>query len=443
MPLHDHASDARYQPQPYVQLKNPEWSKNATIYEVNIRQYTPEGTFRAFLPHLPRIKDLGVDILWLMPIHPIGKKNRKGTLGSYYAVKDYYGINPEFGDHEDFRELVNAAHAMGMYLIIDWVANHSAPDNELAEKYPLWYSQTPLGEFQPTPWFDWDDVIDFDYSQSGLRRYMTQVMKYWVQEFDIDGFRADVAGFVPLEFWENLREELEEIKPVFMLAEWESRDLHRRAFDMTYAWSLWDRLKAATTEKKGTADLVEYIATDVKTFPKGGYRMTFTDNHDKNSWNGTPFTIFGDGLEAAMVFACTVNGMPLIYSGQEAGMNRSLSFFEKDKIEWQEHHHADLFRKLFALKKRNQALWNGKWGGEMIRITNDHPDQVISFIREKNGQKVVALFNFSDKNIKVGFDTRFYQDEYTDIFSSEKIMFDEITEIDLKGWGYRVLEFRV
>ncbi|MFC4413093.1 alpha-amylase family glycosyl hydrolase [Kaistella carnis] len=204
--------DLRYQPKENVEITHPEWSKNATIYEVNVRQYTPEGTFKAFENHLPRLKKMGVDIIWLMPIHPIGVQNRKGTLGSYYSVKDFYGINSEFGTMKDFQHLVDKIHAMGMYVIIDWVGNHSAWDNSLATQHPDWYTKTREGNFQPTPWYDWGDVIDFDYDNPDLRKYMTEALKYWVKETNIDGYRADVAGFIPTDFWENARQELDLIK---------------------------------------------------------------------------------------------------------------------------------------------------------------------------------------------------------------------------------------
>lgn len=233
---------SKYAPQPYGKVVHPDWVRQAVIYQINTRQFTPEGTFAAAQQELPRLKELGVDILWLMPINPIGVKNRKGTLGSPYSVKDYFAVSPEFGTEDDFRNFVNAAHESGMKVIIDWVANHSAWDNELAVTHPEWYTKNWNGEFQPTHWWDWDDVIDFDYSHEGLREYMTSALKYWVQEFDIDGYRCDVAGFVPTDFWNNARKELDAIKPVFMLAEWETKDLHEYAFDMSYAWSLCNTL---------------------------------------------------------------------------------------------------------------------------------------------------------------------------------------------------------
>jgi len=434
--------NSSYTPKPYVELNHPAWSKNAVIYEVNIRQYTAEGTFRAFAEHLPRLKNLGVDILWLMPIHPIGEKNRKGSLGSYYAVKDYYGVNPEFGTMEDFNYLVSQIHEMGMFVILDWVANHSAWDNPLTLEHPEWYTKSITGDFRPTPWYDWDDIIDFDYSQPGLRKYMTEAIKYWVEEADVDGFRCDVAGFVPIDFWENVRSELETIKPVFMLAEWESRDLHKHAFDMTYTWSLWFSLEDLYQQKRGLGGLLEYLAHDVSTFPDDAYRMTFTENHDKNSWEGNQYSNYGDGLHAAMVLCGTINGMPLVYSGQEAGLDRSLKFFEKDEIEWKDHENFDIYSKLFQLKKRNQALWNGKWGGEMIRVEHDQPEKVISFYRESNGDKVISLINFSDVKLDVNLNTAPFSDSYNEVFNGEKITIKEQSAFSLEPWGYRVMTNR-
>ena len=437
--FHTQTKDPRYQPKEYVQIKHPEWSKNATIYEVNLRQYTNEGTFKSFESHLQRLKKMGVDIIWLMPIHPIGEKNRKGGLGSYYSVKDFRGINPEFGTMQDFKNLVNKIHSMGMYVIIDWVGNHSAWDNPLATTHPHWYTKTRSGNFQPTPWYDWDDVIDFDYDNPDFRKYMTESLKFWVKEANIDGYRADVAGFIPVDFWENARAELDQIKPVFMLAEWESRDLYKKSFDMTYSWTLFDKLKDATTQNKGIAGLVEYLSHDVNSVPKNAYRMVFTDNHDMNSWNGTPQKNFGDGLKTSIVFTGVVNGMQLCYSGQEAGLNRSLKFFDKDPIEWKDHENEVLFSKLFHLKHENQALWNGKYGGEMIRVVNDHQDRVVSFYREKNQDAVLPIFNFSDKTVEVNLDTQYFQGKYRELFTDKNFDIKEKTMLNLEPWSYLVL----
>ena len=428
-----------YAPKEYIQITHPEWSKNATIYEVNIRQYTPEGTFKAFEKHLPRLKNMGIDIIWLMPIHPIGEVNRKGSLGSYYSVKDFLGINPEFGNMQDFKHLVNEIHKLGMYVIIDWVGNHSAWDNPLAKQHPDWYTKNNEGNFQPTPWYDWDDVIDFDYENPAFRKYMTNALKFWVKEANIDGYRADVAGFIPVDFWENARKELDQIKPVFMLAEWESRDLYKKSFDMTYSWTLFEKLKDATTQNKGIGGLVEYLAHDVGSLPRNAYRMVFTDNHDMNSWNGTPQKNFGNGLELSMAFCGVVNGMPLVYSGQEAGLNRSLKFFDKDLIDFTDLKYERFFKTLFDLKHKNQALWNGKYGGEMIRIVNDKQDKIVSFYREKNGDAVLSLFNFSNEEITVTLETKYIQGTYKELFSKEKVEPKDKYTVTLKPWGYKVL----
>jgi len=432
-------ADSDYTPKEYVQVKHPDWAESATIYEVNIRQYTKEGTFRAFEAHLPRLKKMGIDILWLMPVHPIGVEKRKGKLGSYYSISDFYGVNPEFGSKEDFKHLVKAAHDQGMHLIIDWVGNHSSWDNPLAKEHPDWYTKTPEGHFQPTPWYDWDDVIDFDYDKPGLRKYMTEVMEYWVRDMGIDGFRCDTAGFVPVDFWETVRAHLDAIKPVFMLGEWESRDLHAKAFDATYSWSLWDKMTAVTRDGKPISGIIEYLAHDVSTFPRDAYRMTFTDNHDKNSWEGNPYLNFGDALDAAIVLTGTVNGMPLVYSGQEAGLDRSLAFFEKDEIVWKEDRHAEMFRVLFELKHRNKALWNGKAGGVMIRIFNDKPDQVISFSRTSGDDQVITIINFSKNPADVTLDSKYQKGSYKELFSGKTIDLKGDDRFSLPPWGYKVL----
>lgn len=429
-----------YEPKPYVELTHPEWVKSATIYQLNVRQFSKEGTFKAVEKELPRLNKLGIDIIWLMPIHPIGEKNRKGSLGSYYSVKDYYGINPEFGSPTDLKSLIQALHKEGMYVILDWVANHTSWDNPLVEKHPEWYIKSREGNFQSTPWRDYDDIIDLDYESPELRRYMTDALKYWVKEYDIDGYRADVASFVPIDFWENARKELFEIKPVFLLAEAQDKELHRRAFDATYAWELWNVLHSITKQHGSISPLTEgYIAEHVSIFPKEGIRMLFTDNHDKNSWEGNAPKNFGEGLEVSMVLTATMDGMPLIYNGQEAGLDRSLAFFEKDPIEWKDHPHQELITKLFALKHHNRALWNAHWGGEMVRITNSNLSNVLSFVREKNGDKVIVLANLTPKKQKVTFQTKWDKGSYWDLSSEQKVRIDSELTLEMSPWSYRVL----
>ena len=433
-------TDSRYQPQKYVELTNPDWVKNATIYELNIRQFSQEGTFKAIEKQLPRLKKMGINIIWLMPVQPIGVVNRKGSLGSYYSVKDYLKVNPEFGTDEDFRSLVKAIHSQGMYVILDWVANHSRWDNPLATQHPEWYTKSREGRFQPTPWRDYDDIIDFDYSQPGLRKYMTEALKFWVKEYEIDGYRCDVASFVPIDFWENARKELDAIKPVFMLAEAEDKELHRKAFDATYNWTLWNILHQIAINNKSVKTLGEaYIAEHVSIFPKEGIRMNFIDNHDKNSWEGNQYSNFGPALKAVTVFTVMMDGTPLVYSGQEAGLDRSLLFFERDPIEWKKHENEALYTTLFALKHKNQALWNGKYGGEMVRIMNDKMDQIISFVREKNGDKVITLINLSREKVQVNFDTSYDAGTYINLFSGKPQQISKKMTLTMEPWEYLVL----
>ena len=423
-----------------VRLTHPEWSKDAVIYQINQRHFTPEGTFAAAAEHLPRLRDLGVDILWLMPINPIGEQNRKGGLGSPYAVRDYLAVNPEFGTLEDLRGFVARAHDLGMRVIVDWVANHTAWDNVLVDEHPEWYRTDFKGDFVPTPWWDWDDVIDLDYDQPGLREYMADAMAHWVREADVDGFRCDVAGYVPVDFWEAARAQLEQIKPVFLLAEWENRDLHVGAFDATYAWSWNETMHHIAHGRASATDLKVYYAWNERAYPRDIMRMLFVSNHDKNAWEGTEHEQFGPMLEAAVVMSVVSEGIPMIYSGQEAGNDRRLTFFDKDEIVWREDPQGELYRRLFALKKQHPALWNAAWGARMVRVPNDGEDRVISFVRvHESGDAVVAAFNLSDAPASVTLGVAPGQDlAYVHATDGSTVEYAEGSVWQLPAWGYRV-----
>ncbi len=427
-----------YQPRADVRIDHPEWSKKATIYQINTRQFTAEGTFRAAESHLPRLKDLGADILWLMPVHEIGEKNRKGRLGSPYAVKDYYSVNPEFGTFEDLKHFVRVAHDLEMYVILDWVANHTAWDATLVHEHPEWYARDWKGDFQPTPWWDWPDIIDLDYQHVELRRYMATAMKYWVAEADVDGYRCDVAGFVPIDFWNAVRRDLDTIKPVFMLAEWESRDLHAEAFDMTYAWSWNEAMHRLAVGDSDLESLRVYYAWNAKAYPRDSMRMTFVSNHDKNAWEGTELEQFGDALEGAIVLSVIGEGMPLIYNGQEAGSDKRLEFFERDPIEWREHPMGDFYKKLFALKKANSALWNARWGAPMVDVPNSSPAHVLSFVRQNEQDRIFTVLNFSGDARSVTFADALHHGTYTDLFTGEQVDQRDGSTVGLDPWGYRV-----
>ena len=326
-----------------------------------------------------------------------------------------------------------------MHVILDWVANHTAWDNPLVDRAPRVVRARLEGRLPPDVLVDWADIIDLDYGQPGLRRYMTEAMKYWVREADIDGYRCDVAGFVPLDFWNNVRRELDAIKPVFMLAEWEARDLHAEAFDATYAWSWYDRCtRGRDGQARTSARCAATTPGTTVRYPRDAMRMTFVSNHDKNAWEGTEFEQFGDGLEAAIVLSVVGEGMPLIYNGQEAGNDRRLAFFERTRSRGSEHPNGELYRQLFALKKANTALWNAHWGARMIDVPNTAPDKVLSFVRANEHDKVFAVFNFSGSPVRVGFADALFTGRYDEFATGRATALAEGARLELPAWGYRV-----
>jgi glycosidase len=421
-------------------VNHPEWSKNANIYEVNVRQFTPEGTFAAFAEHLDRLQEMGVDILWFMPISPIGELNRKGTLGSYYSIKDYTAINPEFGTMEDFKNLVAEIHERGMYVILDWVANHTALDHHWTLTNPEFFVLDEDGNFTK-PNDDWTDVIQLDVNSKDMWNAMIGEMKFWIEDVGIDGFRCDVAYLLPTEFWNKAVTELEEIKPVFMLAEAETPELHKHAFEAGYGWKMHHVMNNIASGQYDVSALDEYFFEDnAGNFPVGAYKMHFITNHDENSWAGTEFTRLGDGVEAFAVFTATIPGMILIYSGQEAGFDRMLEFFEKDQIDWNDYKYHDFYQTLLFLKGRNKALWNGLAGGPIERINTNHDKAVFSFVREKDNDKVFVVLNLSDSELEVSFSGERHFESYTDAFTGEVKGFDNETKLTLGPWAYRVFE---
>lgn len=427
-----------YTPREVVEVTNAAWTADAVIYQVNTRQFTPEGTFAAAQRHLPRLARMGVDILWLMPIHPIGETNRKGTLGSPYAVRDYRAVNPELGTEAEFRAFVAEAHRLGMKVILDWVANHSATDNPLTVSHPGWYTRTPEGALTSPAGTDWSDVADFDYSQPGLRQYMTESLVHWVREFGIDGFRCDVAGYVPLDFWETARGQLDEVKPVFMLAEWEQRDLHHRAFDATYGWGWKEAMQRLVKSGEGAGAMRGYYAGQSETWPHAAMRMVYTENHDQNSWDGVAAQIYGPAYEAAIALSFVGPGTPLIYNGQEADNDRQLEFFERDPIQWREGRHAALFAKLIALKTASPALHNGRFGAALVEVPTSETSDVFAFTRGEGAGRVFAVFNLSPRPHAVTFAHARHHGTYTDALSGEPMRFAGGETLALPAWGYRI-----
>ncbi len=421
-----------------VKIKTPEWSKNSTIYEVNVRQFTPEGTFKAFQAHLPRLKKMGVDILWLMPIHPIGVKNRKGSLGSYYAISDYKAVNPEFGNMQDFKALVKDAQAQGMHVIIDWVANHTSPDNVWVEQcHQNWYTLDSAGHLQPTIGTDWWDVADLNYNNPEMRQEMIESMKFWLKEANIDGFRCDVADWVPVDFWNEARAQLDKVKPVFMLAEAENPEHHKAAFDMSYGWEFHHVMNKIAKGEKNVEAIHEYLKGQSK-FPKEAYRMHFTSNHDENSWNGTEMERMGDARFAFAVLAATFNGMPLVYNGQEASLSKRLRFFDKDTISWTKLDLEGFYTKLLNLNKSNEALWNGVYGGEIKIISDERDPNIFAFVREKNGKKVLCVLNLSKTKQNFAYNSALTEGAYTDLFSGKNVKLKMKGNMKLDPWAYKV-----
>jgi len=404
-------------PHKVTNVKHPEWATNANIYEVNIRQFTPEGTFKAFQKQLPRLKDMGVKILWLMPINPIGEKNRKGPLGSYYSVKNYKAVNPNYGTMQDFKNLVKAAHERGMKVIIDWVANHTAWDNVWTKEHPDWYNHDKNGNFVP-PVKDWTDVIDLNYDNQQMRNAMIAAMEYWVKETNIDGYRCDYAVGVPNDFWDRARRELDKIKPVFMLAESEKPAQQKNAFDMSYAWQFQHLMTEIQKGNKSLNAIDKYMAEEDTEFAPGDYRMYFTTNHDENSWQGSDTQMYGKNFQNFAVLAATIDGMPLVYSGQEAGLDYQLAFFKKDTIDWDHYKYQDFYSTLLHLKKRNPALWNGKAGGDFQKVKTSPSQHVYAFKRVKGDHTVFVVLNFADSSQAVTFPGLNPQN-YTNVFSNE------------------------
>jgi glycosidase len=417
----------------------PEWSADASIYEVNVRQYTPEGTFAAFAEHLPRLQELGVKILWFMPIHPISEKNRKGTLGSYYAVQDYKKVNPEFGTFEDFKALVEKAHSMGFKVILDWVANHTGWDGPWIENNPEWFTKDSLGQIV-SPVEDWSDVADLNYDVPEMRTAMIDALKFWVSEANIDGYRCDVAGMVPTNFWEDARAALDSIKPVFMLAEDESEsELLVKAFNANYGWSFHHIMNQVAKGEAGVPEIEAYFEKADTTYAVGSFAMHFTSNHDENSWNGTEYERMGDAVKTMAVLSFTVPGMPLIYTGQEAGLNKRLAFFDKDQVDWSNLEMQAFYQKLVQLKKDNTALWNGSAGGYLHFLRIAEKNGVVAFTRQKDDNKIIVVMNLSAEPKENEVLCCSYSGEVVDYFSGEIINCDEKKKLALNPWGYKVL----
>ena len=423
--------------------RHTSWAYDATIYELNTRQATPEGTFAAAEALLPELKESGVDIIWIMPIQPIGVLERKGTLGSYYAISNYCAFNPEFGTRADFEHFLAKAHELGMKVILDWVANHTAPDSEWTQN-DGWHYRDSLGNLMVQ--YDWTDISKLNYGNQDMRAAMKQAMNWWMDSIGIDGFRCDVAGEVPTDFWNDAMAEIRAKHPnMFTLAEDEDKaqELTETAFDMYYGWTLHHLMNGVAQGKKTVEDLWDYFAKVDTTIRQEAIRMNFTSNHDENSWNGTEFERMGDASNLFAAFTYVVPGMPMIYTGQMSGNHHRLEFFEKDTIDRVENApQKALYKALNDLRANNRALWSNEKGAPMVRIENDN-SSVFSCVRQKSCPKhgentVIAIMNMSATPQNVTLKTNNLAGEYQ-CLCGKTITIDTTYVVELQPWKHMIL----
>ncbi len=429
--------------------------ETSVIYEANIRQYSKEGTFNAFTKDIPQLKELGVKIIWLMPIFPISETKRKATggenskfasefpkeeqakyLGSYYAVSDFRKINPEFGTIEDFRTLLKTAHNNGIYVVLDWVPNHTGWDHTWLTTNPDFYTKNDKGEVIHPEETDWTDVADLNYENADLRKQMIADMMYWIVNENIDGFRCDVAGKVPTAFWKEAIPQLRAKKDIFMLAEaWKPELMEEGLFDMGYGWDRHHSMNHIAKGEKKVAEWDAVFSKDAERYAADDILMTFVTNHDENSWNGTIKERMGESAPLFTALSYVTPGMPLIYSGQEYGLDHRLKFFEKDSITKTKGKEWDLLKKLGDLKLNNKALNGGKKSASYTRIDTKNED-ILAFSREKEGQKVIFVGNLSSKEQSF---TGVLKGAYKEHITGGNFDFDTLKETTLQPWQYFIL----
>ncbi len=421
-----------------------QWADEAIIYEVNVRQYTKEGTFEAFSTNLQRLKDMGVNTLWFMPIYSISQLNKKGSLGSYYSIQDYTSINSEFGNMEDFKKLVDEAHNMGFTVILDWVANHTGWDHSWITEHPEYYVKDASGNIISPIGQGWDDVAQLDYSKTEVRKAMIDAMKYWITEADIDGFRCDFTQGVPVDFWNEARTELDTLKDIYMLAEdgTQSNSYLISAFDSDYNFGLYDTFVSVAKGGKHAKDLQYKISQKL---PDGAFTMNFIENHDKNSSDGSLEERFGkDSIGALTTLIFTLKGAPLIYSGQEEGITKTLEFFEKDQIPFSTYEYAPLLTTLADIKSSNDVLNNNT--GADVEIIDNGNDDILVFSRANDSSDITVIINLSDDKQSLNL-----KDIKGDILlhgNSENNMIDDGSSIDtndineLNSWEYYVIKVK-
>jgi glycosidase len=411
------------------------WINTINIYEVNVRQYTKEGTFAAFAKHLPRLKNMGIKVLWLMPVTPISLQERQGTLGSYYACSDYTSVNPEFGTLSDLKLLVNEAHELNMLLIIDWVANHTGYDHHWTREHSDWYEHDEAGDFVEK--HGWNDVIDLNYGNKDLRAEMIKCMQYWITECDIDGFRCDMAHLVPLDFWVDAKQQCKKIRPLLWLAECEVPEYHK-VFDVTYAWK-WMHVTAKLAENNAGINNMKDVLKLYSDYPSGALKLFFTSNHDENTWNGTEYEKYNGMAKPFAIFTFTWQGVPLIYSGQELPNLKRLKFFDKDEIEWTDKEPAleDFYRQLTNLKATNSAL---HISGNIEVLSTDYNENIFAFLRTNGNDKVLVILNLSNRDkLQFHITHPLLEGKFQHLFSGIQYKLGEVQTFEMQAYEYTVL----
>ena len=417
-----------------------DWAQSNNIYEVNVRQYTPEGTFNSFSKELTRLRDMGVQTIWFMPVTPISVLNRKGTLGSYYSCSDYVSVNPEFGTLADFKRLVKKAQKLGFKVMIDWVANHTGWDHTWTKSNPEFYSRDEDGKFLP-PFPDWEDVIHLNYSNKDLWKAMIDAMKFWINECDLDGFRCDMAHLVPLEFWKAARTELDAIKHLFWLGETEEIDYHE-VFDASYAWLFLHTIEKFGKGETGINELDKVLHNYQTLFPKHALHTFFTSNHDENSHSGTEFERIGDAAKPFAVLSATWDGIPLVYSGQEVPMkDKRLHFFDKDLIPWTGTNALhDFYKTLLTLRSSNPALRAADRNVRTFRLDTTANTNVFGYLRKNGDREVLVILNLSAVKRQIKIIGKIVTGRFKNVFSGDSIEINSEMSFDLDEWGYQVYE---
>src|SRR4029079_7154297 len=415
------------------------WTHNTNIYEVNIRQYTQEGTFKAFTKELVRLKDMGVQVLWFMPVTPIAQKNKKGVLGSYYAASDYTSVNPEFGTLDDFRILVRESHEMGFKVIIDWVANHTGWDHKWTREHPEYYEKDDkTGDFKIASGMD--DIIELNFHNPELVRAMIDAMKFWIRECAIDGFRCDLAFWVELAFWKAARKELDAVRPLFWLGELDpiEHPEYMGTFDAAYTWT-WMHKTEDFYKKQLPLDILDTVLKQYDAIGDASMRTWFTSNHDENSWNGSEYEKYGDMAKTLAVFSCTWNGIPLIYSGQELPNLKRLKFFEKDAIDWTGKNELhDFYKTLLNLHASNPALRAGDAAATTERLKAPENLSILAFLRRRGKKEVLVILNFSKD--KASFSLGAVNAKFKEIFTCRQRDLSTEKDFEMNPWEYLVFE---